>query len=189
MIASIQVSPCLASCRRGLGWLVAALAGLATVSALAQQPTGGTVLAGQVTITSAPQTTVVTASNNSVVRWNTFDVGVGETVQFVQSGAASRVLNWIGGQAPSQINGSLLANGQVYLMNPSGVYFGSTAVVNVGALYAAGGMLSKEDFLAGLNRFTGLTGDVKNAGSIQGQYVALVGRSVSNTGSIVSPNG
>ena len=35
-----------------------------------------------VTITSAPQTTVVTASNNSVIRWNTFDVGLGETVQF-----------------------------------------------------------------------------------------------------------
>jgi filamentous hemagglutinin family protein len=161
-----------------------------TAAALsAQQPTGGNVVAGQVTIISAPQSTVITASDNSVVRWNSFDVGAGGTVQFVQPDSAARVLNWIGGATPSQIDGSLLANGRVYLMNPSGVYFGQSAVVNVGGLYAAGGTISKEDFLAGLNRFTGLTGDVRNAGSIRGELVALVGRSVSNTGSIVSPNG
>ena len=165
------------------------LLGFAPAGLHAQQPTGGTVVAGHATIATAPNLTTVTAGNNSVLRWGSFDVGPSETVRFVQPGADARVLNWIGGLTPSQINGSLLANGQVYLMNPAGVYFGSTAVIDVGRLYAVGGSLSKEDFLAGLNRFTGLTGDVTNAGSIRGEMVALIGRSVVNTGSIVSPGG
>src|SRR5258708_4374023 len=177
----------LAPIRRGLAWLLALTCLAAGLHA--QLPAGGAVVAGQATIANSANSTTITAGNNSVLRWGSFDVGAGQTVQFVQPGAASRVLNWIGGATPSQINGSLLANGQVYLMNPSGVYFGSTAVVNVGALYAAGGTITKEDFLSGLNRFSGLTGDVTNAGSIRGAMVALIGRSVANSGSIVSPGG
>src|SRR5438105_15890238 len=112
-----------------------------------------------------------------------------ETVRFVQPGADARVLNWIGSLTPTQINGSLLANGRVYLLNPSGIYFGQNAVVDAGRLYAVAGELSKEDFLNGLNRFTGLKGEVNNAGSIRGEMVALIGRSVVNSGTIVSPGG
>ncbi|HEY0862460.1 MAG TPA: filamentous hemagglutinin N-terminal domain-containing protein, partial [Lacunisphaera sp.] len=183
---SVRLQP--ARAPRAVRWL-AVLLGLAAVALHAQQPTGGTVVAGSATIATGANSTVITAGDNSVLRWNSFDVGTGETVQFVQPGASSRVLNWIGGATPSQINGSLLANGQVYLMNPSGVYFGQTAVINVGALYAVGGTMTKDDFLSGLNRFSGLTGDVINAGSIRGEMVALVGRSVANSGSIVSPGG
>src|SRR4051812_19988648 len=107
--------------------------GMATVlfsatAIVAQQPTGGTVVAGNATITATPGATTITAGNNSILHWNSFDVGAGQTVQFVQPGADSRVMNWIGSLTPSQINGTLLANGQVYLVNPAGVYFGGTAV-------------------------------------------------------------
>jgi len=142
----------------------------------AQQPTGGTVVSGSASISAVPGTTTVTAGNNSILRWGSFNVGMGETVQFVQPGTDARVLNWIGGLTPSQIDGALLANGQVYLLNPSGVYFGRTAVVDVGRLYAIGGSLSKDDFLAGLDRFTSLTGVVRNDGSLRGSAVALIGR-------------
>jgi filamentous hemagglutinin family protein len=165
------------------------LCGLLAARLAAQQPAGGSVVAGHATIATTPVQTTITADNNTVLRWGSFDVGTGQTVQFVQPGAEARVLNLIGGLTPSQINGSLLANGQVYLMNPAGVYFGQTAMVDVGRLYAVGGSLSKEDFFAGLNRFTGLTGEVNNAGSIRGEMVALIGRSVANTGTIVSPGG
>lgn len=171
--------------RLGLGFLALVFA----TSVLRAPPTGGTVVAGSATIATNQNTTTVTAGNNSVLSWGSFNVGSTEVVQFVQPGATARVLNWIGGSTPSQIDGSLLANGQVYLVNPAGVYFGQTAVVDVGQLYAIGGSLSKEDFLAGLNRFSGLTGDVRNDGSLQGSAVALVGRTVLNTGSIVAPDG
>src|SRR5690242_12745020 len=167
----------------------AVVLGLAAVTLYAQHPTGGTVVAGSATIANAANSTVITAGNNSVLRWTSFDVGSGQTVQFVQPAADARVLNWIGGLTPSQIDGALLANGRVYLLNPAGVYFGQTAVVDVAGLYAVGGSMAKEDFLAGLDRFSGITGDVHNAGSIRGDFVALVGRSVANTGSIVSQIG
>ena len=164
------------------------VAGLSVVG-LHAQPTGGTVVSGSATITAGTNSTVVTAGNNSVLHWGSFDVPRGETVQFIQPTIDSRVLNFIGGLTPSQINGSLLANGQVYLMNPYGIYFGNSAVVDVGHMYAVGGTITKEDFLAGVNHFTDVKGDVVNAGSIRGDFIALVGRSVANSGSIVSPGG
>jgi len=153
------------------------------------QPTDGTVVSGHATIETAANLTTITADNNSVLRWGSFDVPANETVRFVQPGSEARVLNWIGGLTPSQIDGSLLANGHVYLVNPQGVYFGQSAVIDAGRLYAIGGSLSKEDFLNGIDRFTGLTGEVGNAGSIRGEMVALIGRSVANSGSIVSSGG
>ncbi|HWA25942.1 MAG TPA: autotransporter-associated beta strand repeat-containing protein, partial [Lacunisphaera sp.] len=159
------------------------------VTGLQAQPTGGTVVAGDASIATAPGQTTVTAGNNSMLQWDSFNIPLGQTVQFVQPGADARVLNWIGGVTPSQIDGSLLANGQVYLVNPYGVYFGQTAIVDVAGLYAAAGQISKEDFLNGMNRFTSLSGEVNNAGSIRGEMVALVGRSVVNSGTIVSPGG
>ncbi|HRE06963.1 MAG TPA: filamentous hemagglutinin N-terminal domain-containing protein, partial [Opitutaceae bacterium] len=152
-------------------------------------PNGAEVLSGQASVAVDGSLTTVTAGHNAIVRWNAFDVGRQETVQFVQPGAAARILNLIGSLSPSQIHGTLRSNGQVYLVNPAGIYFGSTAVVDVGGLYAVGGSISKEDFLAGLDRFTGLSGDVRNDGALRGESVALVGRAVSNTGSIVSPDG
>ncbi|HVT73469.1 MAG TPA: autotransporter-associated beta strand repeat-containing protein, partial [Lacunisphaera sp.] len=173
---------------RGLARGLALALGLAGVVLHAQRPEGGTVVAGAATIANAANSTVITAGNNSVLRWSSFNVGADHTVQFVQPGASARVLNWIGGLTPSQIDGALLANGRVYLLNPQGVYFGRTAVVDVAGLYAIGGSMTKEDFLSGMDRFS-VTGDVRNAGSIRGDFVALVGRSVANTGSIVSPGG
>jgi len=169
--------------RLGLGFLALVFA----TSVLRAPPTGGTVVAGSATIATNQNTTTVTAGNNSVLSWGSFNVGSTEVVQFVQPGATARVLNWIGGSTPSQIDGSLLANGQVYLVNPAGVYFGQTAVVDVGQLYAIGGSLSKEDFLAGLNRFSGLTGDVRNDGSLQGSAVALVGARCSTPARLSHP--
>jgi filamentous hemagglutinin family protein len=152
-------------------------------------PNGAEVLSGQASVAVDGSLTTVTAGHNAIVRWNAFDVGRQETVQFIQPGAAARILNLIGSLSPSQIHGTLRSNGQVYLVNPAGIYFGSTAVVDVGGLYAVGGSISKEDFLAGLDRFTALSGEVRNDGALRGESVALVGRAVSNTGSIVSPDG
>lgn len=173
-----------AGCRQFGLWL-----SLLGAAALQGGPVDGTVVAGNASIASGGSTTTITAENNSVLRWGSFDVAANETVQFVQPDAAARVLNWIGGATPSQIDGSLVANGQVYLVNPSGVYFGRTAVVDVGVLYAIGGELSREDFLAGRDRFTSLTGAVRNDGTLRGSSFALVGRTVRNTGTIVAPDG
>ena len=47
----------------------------------------------------------------------------------------------------STIDGSILANGIVYLANPAGIFLGDQAVVNAAGFYAAAGRLADNDFL------------------------------------------
>jgi len=177
------------SVRRG-GLVAALLVGAALAPRLAAQvPTGPTVVSGNASVSNGQNSVTVTAGNNSVLKWASFNVGSGSLVQFVQPSSTARVLNWIGGLSPAQINGKVTGNGEVYLVDAAGIYFGKTAVVDFGSFYAVGGALSKDDFLKGFDRFTSLTGAVRNDGTIQGSTIALVGRSVANTGTIVSPGG
>ncbi|MDM8359798.1 filamentous hemagglutinin N-terminal domain-containing protein, partial [Pandoraea communis] len=80
--------------------------------------------------------TVDQNTQRGVINWNTFNVGSGNTVQFNQPNAQSKTLNIVSGGVPSNIQGSLLANGQIFIQNSSGILFGKGAVVNVGSLLA-----------------------------------------------------
>src|SRR4051812_26972606 len=100
------------------------LGSMGSADLFAQQPTGGALVGGSGSIATAPGTTTITAGRDSIFRWDSFNIGAGEKVAFVQPGSDARVLNWIGGLTPSQIDGALTANGQVYLMNPAGIHFG-----------------------------------------------------------------
>ncbi|MHC5023614.1 MAG: two-partner secretion domain-containing protein, partial [Planctomycetota bacterium] len=144
---------------------------------------------GDVTITREGDHTVIRASDGSIIQHLSFDVLSHETVQFIQPSELSRVLNRITGPEPTRIDGSLLANGQVYLVNPAGVAFGPNATVNVGSLTAAAGSLSNADFVRGVDHFTSLQGSVVNEGSIHGGTISLIGEHVANHGDISSESG
>ncbi|XAL98979.1 filamentous hemagglutinin N-terminal domain-containing protein [Phycisphaeraceae bacterium D3-23] len=162
---------------------------LASTSAWADVTATSSTAGVQVSNPNAGVTQIV-APDNAIINYSEFNVAGGESVQFVQPSAGSRVLNRIHSASPSVIDGTLSANGTVYLVNPAGVTFGNGAVVNVGALYAAAGNVSDVDFLAGVDRFTGLSGAVHNHGTIYAEsLVALIGRDVSHGGSIVAPAG
>jgi filamentous hemagglutinin family protein len=171
---------------------IAASAGLAAAPAWAG-PEDGTVAAGAASISrNGPLTTIHQKSPNAIINWRSFDIGTNETVRFVQPSATARAMNRITGAnpSPSQIHGSLQANGIVYIVNPAGVIFGPTASVNVGGILAAGGAMSNKDFMAGRNRFTSITGPVHNLGSIRAESIAaLVGSSVVSTGNVYVPEG
>ena len=152
-------------------------------------PIGEQVVRGDVTFSRQGDLTLIEASNNSIIKYSSFDIAGQETVRFIQPGATARVLNRIDGATPTRIEGSLLANGFVYLVNPAGVYFGKNAIVDVAGIYAAGASMSNSDFLRGIDRFTHATGDVVNRGAIQADTVALIGRTVANYGSIVAERG
>ena len=152
-------------------------------------PTGGTVSAGSATInTSGSKVTVTQGSQNAAINWQNFSIGSGESVVFVQPNASSVALNRVTGSDPSSILGSLSANGQVFLVNPNGILFGKGASVNVQGLVASTLGISDADFMAGKYGFAGAsTKAVSNLGSIaaaDGGYVALLGASVSNQGTI-----
>lgn len=152
-------------------------------------PEGAQVVNGDVRITRNGNNTVIQASNNSIINYRSFDIGRNENVRFVQPNSSSRVLNRIESANPTRIDGSLTANGRVYFVNPAGVYFGQGAVVNVAGLYAGAAQMTNQAFLRNMNQFTNASGSVVNDGTIIGEFVGLVGKSVINRGSIVAPQG
>lgn len=175
--------------RRNACLAALALSSLALPDASFAGPTGEQVVAGQVQVSRQGTQTTIEASNNSVIRFDSFDVGAQESVVFVQPDARSRVLNHVLGNDPTRMDGSLIANGQVFIVNPSGIIFGRSAVVNVGGLIAAAGSMSSQDFLANRDVLTNLTGPVENHGSIEAGVIGLFGQSVLNTGTLRAPDG
>src|SRR5256885_6551134 len=96
-------------------------------------PAGGVVVGGSATIQN-PGTANVTInqfSDKAIINWRMFDIGVGEKTTFKQPDSNSIALNRVvGNQGPSQILGSLDANGKVFVINRDGIIFGAGAVIN-----------------------------------------------------------
>jgi filamentous hemagglutinin family protein len=147
-------------------------------------PQDANVVNGDVTIDQNGATTIITASDHSIIEYSSFDIGVNETVQFIQPHQLASVLNRIPSAMPTMINGALIANGRVYIVNPAGVFFGAGASVDVAGLVASAGHISNEDFIAGIDHFTNVEGDIENRGTISADAVALIGKHVANYGTI-----
>lgn len=180
---------------------MAALAGMVIVigtSASAEiaptaLPQNGRLAAGQATIgTRAPGVMVIDqASDRAVINWDSFDIGHDAQVSFRQPGRNSAVLNRVADTAPSQVLGQLSANGQVFVANRNGVYFGRGAQVNVGGLVATTHDMADKDFMEGNFRLDrdGATGAVVNDGQLSaadGGYIALLAPEVRNHGVITA---
>lgn len=164
---------------------------LAPAFALAN-PTGGQVVGGSASITvpDANHTIINQASQSAILNWQQFSIGSNQYVQFIQPDSSSVVLNRVIGGNPSQILGNLSANGQVFLVNPNGVFFGQTATLDVQGLVATTLDIKDSDFMAGHYAFAKANGapdaSVVNQGNISanGGYVVLAGDYVENDGVI-----
>jgi filamentous hemagglutinin family protein len=157
-------------------------------------PTGGVVGAGQASILQTPgRTTITQTTPQLAINWQSFGIASGQSVQFVQPGRQAIALNRVVGADPSAILGQLSANGQVFLLNPNGILFGSGSSVNVGGLVASTLNISDVDFMSGHYRFRGpSTAELVNQGVLHaadGGYVALLGARVNNLGSVVAQRG
>ncbi|WP_377299505.1 MBG domain-containing protein [Rhizobium sp. SGZ-381] len=159
-------------------------------------PTGASVAAGQVAVgTSGTAMTVTQSSDKAIVNWNSFSVGNGYSVNFVQPDQTSAILNRVTGTTTSTIAGSVTGNGQVYLINPNGIAITSSGSVKVGGGFVASTLNMKdEDFLSGKLSLegNGASASVSNQGVItvgRGGYAALIGGTVSNDGVIAVPLG
>jgi trimeric autotransporter adhesin len=153
-------------------------------------PTGGTTVAGNVTITNTSPTSVnvLQQSDKAIVNWQTFNVLRNESVNFAQPSSSSVILNRVIGGGESQIFGRITANGNVFLTNPAGILFGRTASVDVQGLVATTLGISNSDFMAGRYLFSndGAAGSVTNQGQINARSVVFAGPQVSNEGLIVA---
>lgn len=176
---------------------------LATVGfaggAFAQQalPSGGSVSAGSASIHSSGGNRLVInqASPRAIVDWNSFSVGAGNSVSFIQPGSSSAILNRVTGATGSEIAGQITGSGQVFLVNPNGIAITPTGTVSVGGGFIASTLgISNEDFLGGNLSFSGggASADVFNQGLItagNGGFIGLIGGRVANEGRIAAPLG
>jgi filamentous hemagglutinin len=190
---------------------VAWVAGLAAVPAGAAPPLpAGTlpVPAAQWVSGSAPGAATQVRSGNTltiqqnanqvILNWDSFNIGPGGLVRFQQPSTGSAALNRIFDANPTLIQGQLVANGKVYLLNGNGILFDAGSQVNVGALVASSLNLSDGAFLKGfLNvspSFSGTTGFVHVAPdatitTASGGQVFLFAPNVENRGHIATPDG
>lgn len=101
-------------------------------------PSGGSVISGAASIdidpTDSTRTIITQSSQNTAIDWDSFNVAVNESVVFAQPNADAIALNRDFSGSPSQIFGSLDANGNVFILNTAGVLIGSSASINVGGL-------------------------------------------------------
>ena len=145
--------------------------------------------------------TVIDTGHGAIIDWSNFNTISGESVRFNQFdgtvlSSTSAVLNRITSGTSTQFDGGLIGNGRVFVVNPAGIVFGSTATINVTQLVASGLGMSDTAFQSVLAsatnkmEFSGGTGDVTNNGTINTTNSAyLVGVNVTNNGSVVCPDG
>jgi filamentous hemagglutinin family protein len=176
---------------------VAALAPLLCAGPVFANPLNGQVVGGQATIaTTAPNTlTINQTTPRAAIDWQSFNIAPNETTQFVQPSANAVALNRVQAGDPSVIAGRLTANGQLVLINPSGIVFTRGSQVNVNSLVATTAGMSAANFMAG-NMVFDQPGNpnarVVNNGSItvaQAGLAALVAPGVANNGVIAAKLG
>lgn len=167
---------------------------LGASSAWADLPSGGQVGSGSGVITTDGQSMTVTQDTPKLsINWQSFSVGQGKSVNFVQPSAEAVALNRVVGGDVSTIQGAINANGRVFLINPNGILFTSTAQVSVGGIVASTLNLSDDDFMAGQLHFEGSSSNaIVNQGNIRaadGGTVALIAAKISNEGSLTANGG
>lgn len=184
-------------CLRNLALATTALLPLGIGFAVAG-PNGGTVVGGGATIggQGTSNVTINQSTPRAVINWHTFNIGTGETTTFNQPDSSSVALNRVtGGLGPSNIDGTLNANGRVFIVNRDGILFGPGAVINTSGFLATTNDISNADFMAGRYNFN-IPGrpdaSIVNHGTITAHnagFAALVAPGVRNTGTITATLG
>ncbi|TVP96671.1 MAG: filamentous hemagglutinin N-terminal domain-containing protein, partial [Planctomycetaceae bacterium] len=158
-------------------------------------PGGASVVAGSASIaTQGNALNVTTHSDRAIINWQNFSIGAGNSANFHQPDSGSAVLNRvITPNNPSAIYGQLNSNGQVYLINPSGIIVGPSGMINANGFTASTLDISNKQFMQGgpLTFQGDSTAGVINQGTIQtgSGGAALLGNQVLNSGTITSDGG
>ena len=148
-------------------------------------PAGGQ--SGSATIKVSGSTMDISGAANNVINWQSFSIGKNETVSF----DANNYLNLVNGPDVSNIYGTLKGGGNIFLVNPNGIVFGSGAVINVGSLTASTAPINSVDTAAFLNgNTTSITGSVTEGSDISMALVNVEAANslVLNAGEVVLQN-
>ncbi len=154
-------------------------------------PQGGVVVGGNANIAQSTGSTVITQnSDRAAINWQSYNVGSDAHVTYQQPSSSSITLNRVVTPSPSVIAGHISANGQIVLINQSGVVFTKGAEVTAQSVIVSTSNISNSDFMAGKMNFTGTPNPgakIVNDGEItagQAGLVGLVAPQVANNGII-----
>jgi filamentous hemagglutinin family protein len=168
---------------------------LGAVPSIWANPQGMTVAHGTATANRNGNQLNIRVSQNAVLNWQSFNIAAGEITRFLQPNSRSVVWNQIYDRNPSQIWGSLQANGTVILMNQNGFYFGPHSQVTVGGFIAASAaVLPPASVGGGFWSYQGPppSAHIINYGSIHansGGSIFLIAEGIENHGVISAPDG
>jgi filamentous hemagglutinin family protein len=112
-------------------------------------------------------TTNGAGSNNSIINWQSFNVGAGHSTHIAQPNASSSSLNRVVTNQPSAIYGTLSSNGNVILVNQNGIAVGRGGVVDTAGFTASTLNITDEDYKSGKLRFQAKPLSEGGAGAIQ----------------------
>ena len=106
--------------------------------------------------------------SQTILEYSSFSIGEDAAVNFY-NGTDGVTLNRVVACNPSEIFGSLWAQGEIFLINQSGILFGPNSSVDVNGLVASTLDIKDQDFLDGKMNFFGREGfnSVINNGSLK----------------------
>ena len=124
---------------------------LTTLCALSLEanPLEPTVTAGHAACTASAQKLEVNAHDKTIISWKDFSIGQNETTRFNLPGKDAVILNRVGSNIPSKIEGLLSSNGIVYLINPNGILITATGTIDTAGFLASTLNITDQDFLNG----------------------------------------
>ena len=156
-------------------------------------PTNPDVVAGSASVGAAGNvTTVEMITDQAVINWDSLDTSSNEVLQFLKDSGNFAVLNRVMQGGATHFDGSLFGNqGNIIIVNPSGIVFGPTALVQASQFTASTLDITNTDFMAGVYSFVAgdAIGEIANYGEIAAEKVALIAQKVLNAGVIRSPGG
>lgn len=130
---------------------LAALITLALTGSAFAMPSGGAIEQGNVAISEGNLANVgngatITTQANSIINWNDFSIGVGETLNF--NTAAGALLNRVTSDKVSELLGTMTQTGAnpLFVVNPNGIHIGGGATIDAANITLSTLAMSTADF-------------------------------------------
>ena len=172
---------------------------LLSAGAAVANPMDPTIRAGDVTVDGLGTQHVIVENNSqrAVVDWDSFSIGTGEVTTINQVTNEAAIMNRVTGGNISEIYGTLESNGQVYLINESGIVIGKDGLIDTNGFVASTLDVSNAEFLAGGNMVfeqgIDVGGGIEIHGkvrSVSGGDIFLLSREITvHEGAEISSNG
>ena len=130
---------------------LAALITLALTGSAFAMPSGGAIEQGNVAVSEGNLANVgngatISTQANSIINWNDFSIGAGETLNF--NTAAGALLNRVTSDKVSELLGTMTQTGAnpLFVVNPNGIHIGDNATIDAANITLSTLAMSTADF-------------------------------------------